>query len=82
VVGLCAAVGVIGLLEMAHFWSAAAVGRTQMRLFWTVLDIKSAVPWLVFGVLAVGGALALRRVAPRAAAAWNEATYGREDTAR
>jgi branched-chain amino acid transport system permease protein len=82
VVGLCAAVGVIGLLEMVHFWSAAAVGRTRMRLFWTVLDIKSVVPWLVFGVLAVGGALVLRRVALRAAAAWNEATYGREDAAR
>jgi len=82
VVGLCAAVGVIGLLEMGHFWSAAAVGRTRMRLFWTVLDIKGVVPWVVFGALAVGGALALRRVAPRAAAAWNEATYGREDAAR
>jgi len=82
VVGLCAAVGIIGLLEMVHFWSAAAVGRTRMRLFWTMLDIKSVAPWLVFGVLAVGGALALRRVAPRAAAAWNEATYGREDAAR
>jgi len=79
VVGLCMVVGVIGLLEMLHFWTAAAVGRTQMRLFWTVVDIKTVVPWLVFGALAAGGALALRRVAPRAAAAWNEATYGRED---
>jgi len=80
-VGLCMVVGVIGLLEMLHFWTAAAVGRTQMHLFWTVVDIKTVPPWLVFGVLAVGGALALRRVAPRAAAAWNEATYGREDAA-
>jgi len=81
-VGLCAAIGVIGLLEMVHFWSAAAVGRTRMHLFWTTVDITSAVPWVVFVALAAGGALALRRVAPRAAAAWNEATYGPEGVGR
>ena len=81
-VGLCAAIGVIGLLEMVHFWSAAAVGRTRMHLFWTTVDITSAVPWVVFVALAVGGALALRRVAPRAAAAWNEATYRPEAVGR
>ena len=81
-VGLCAAIGVIGLLEMVHFWSAAAVGRTRMHLFWTTVDITSAVPWVVFVALAAGGALALRRVAPRAAAAWNEATYRPEAVGR
>ena len=81
-VGLCAAIGVIGLLEMVHFWSAAAVGRTRMHLFWTTVDITSAVPWVVFVALAAGGALALRRVAPRAAAARNEATYRPEAVGR
>ncbi|MBI4270340.1 MAG: branched-chain amino acid ABC transporter permease [Candidatus Rokubacteria bacterium] len=81
-VGLCAAVGVIGLLEMVHFWSAAAVGRTRMHLFWIMVDITSTVPWVVFVALAAGGALALRRVAPRAAAAWSEATYGPEAVGR
>ena len=80
-VALVLAVGLVGLLEMVHFWSAAAVGRTRMRLFWTTVDVTSLVSWLVFAGLAVGGALALRRLAPRAAAAWNEATYGREGAA-
>ncbi len=70
---LCCAVGVIGLLELLHFVSARATGQTVKRLFWMRFDVDQPLPWLVFGVLAVGGFLVARWMAPRLAAAWDEA---------
>ena len=81
-VALGTAVGVVGLLEMVHVWSSAATGRTRLRIFWTTVDVAGAAPWLVFAALAVGGVLALRRVAPRTAAAFGEATTPGRDAAR
>ncbi len=70
---LCCAVGVIGLLELLHFVSARATGQAVKRLFWMRFDVDQPLPWLVFGVLAVGGFLVARWMAPRLAAAWDEA---------
>lgn len=71
--GLIAAVGVIGLLEMIHFVaSASATGHTR-RLFWVVVDVRSAASWLAFSALAGTGWLGLRRALPRAAAALADA---------
>jgi len=70
---LCCAVGVIGLLELLHFVSARATGQTVKRLFWMRFDVDQPLPWLVFSVLAVGGFLVARWMAPRLAAAWDEA---------
>jgi len=77
-----AGAGPVGLLEMVHVWSSAATGRTRLRIFWTSVDVARAAPWLVFAALAVGGVLALRRVAPRAAAAFGEATDRGQGAAR
>ncbi len=71
---LVAAVGLIGLLELAHFVAAADATRATRRLFWVVVAPRTVTPWLGFTALATVGALGLRRVAPRAAAAFAEAS--------
>jgi branched-chain amino acid transport system permease protein len=72
--GLVAAVGVIGLLEMVHFMAAAPAARSTKRLFWMTVHVRTLWPWLVFTALLVAGALGVRRTAPRAAAAFGEAS--------
>jgi hypothetical protein len=69
-----AAVGVIGLLEMVHFMAAAPAARSTKRLFWMTVHVRTLWPWLVFTALLVAGALGVRRTAPRAAAAFGEAS--------
>ena len=71
---LCCAIGVIGLLELLHFISVRAVGKSTKHLFWTTIDVGHPTAWVVFALLAVGGFLAARRLAPRLAAAWGAAT--------
>jgi branched-chain amino acid transport system permease protein len=72
--GLIAAVGVVGLIELTHFVSTAATGATVKRLFWMRVSIATPWPWLAFAALAAGGAAGLRWAAPRAAAAFTSAT--------
>ncbi len=82
VVGLLTAIGLIGILEMVHFRSSAAVGQTRMHLYWTTVDTTHVLPWLVFIVIAVAGTLGLRRIVPWVTAAWNDATYGSSGASR
>jgi branched-chain amino acid transport system permease protein len=70
---LCCAIGVIGLLELLHFLSVRAVGQATKRLFWLTLNVEQPVVWIVFSVLAVGGFLVARRMAPQMVAVWGEA---------
>jgi branched-chain amino acid transport system permease protein len=72
--GLVAAVGVIGLLEMVHFMAAAPAARSTKRLFWMTVPVRTLWPWLAFAALLVAGAVGVRRAAPRAAAAFSEAS--------
>ena len=67
------AIGVIGLLELLHFLSVRAVGQTTKRLFWLTVNVEQPYVWIVFGVLAVGGFLVARRMAPRLVAVWETA---------
>jgi branched-chain amino acid transport system permease protein len=71
---LAAAVGIVGVLEMVQFVVSGPAGRLTKRLFWVGVPVYSAWPWAVFLALAIGGALALRRVGPAAAAAFNDAS--------
>ena len=73
-VGLCAAIGVIGLLEMVHFVVSAPAGRATKRLFWVAVNVRTLWSWLAFAALAAAGALGFRWAAPRAAAAFAEAS--------
>jgi branched-chain amino acid transport system permease protein len=70
--GLVAAVGIVGLLEMIHV--VVAGGRATTRLFGMSVAPRTVTPWLAFAALAVVGALGLRRAGPRAAAAFAEAS--------
>jgi branched-chain amino acid transport system permease protein len=72
--GLVAAVGVVGLLEMLHTVLLAESPTGIKRLFWTAVNVRTAMPWLLFTALAVAGALGLRWAGPRAAAAFTEAS--------
>jgi branched-chain amino acid transport system permease protein len=71
--GLVAAVGVIGLLELVHFVAVSEGAGATKRLFWIVVAPRTLTPWLGFAALVVVGALGVRRTAPRAAAAFSEA---------
>ena len=70
----CCAIGVIGLLEMLHFLSVRAVGQSTKRLFWMSLNVEQPMVWIVFGLLAVGGFVVARRLAPMLVAAWEAAS--------
>ena len=71
--GLVAAVGVIGLLEMSHTVLLAESRTGMKRLFGTTVNVRTVTPWLVFAALVAAGALGLRWAGPRAAAALNDA---------
>jgi branched-chain amino acid transport system permease protein len=71
---LVAAVGIVGLMEMVHFIASADAGRGAKRLFWVSVAPRTVTPWLVFAALAAAGGLGLRWAAPRAAAAFVEAS--------
>lgn len=77
---LVTAAGVVGLLEMVHFVASADATRAAKRLFWISVAPRTLTPWLAFAALAAAGALGLRWAAPRAAAAFHDAS--RPDTAR
>src|SRR5205814_1194441 len=66
--------GGIGILEMIHFVVAADTTRPTRRLFWVAVAPRTLTPWLGFAALVVAGALGARWAAPRAAAAFTEAS--------
>jgi branched-chain amino acid transport system permease protein len=70
--GLVAAAGIVGLLEMIHVVVIADTPSGLKRLFWTTVHVRAVTPWLVFAALAATGALGLRWAGPRAAAALAE----------
>jgi branched-chain amino acid transport system permease protein len=71
--GLVAAAGIIGLLEMIHVVIAADTPSGLKRLFWTTVNVRAVTPWLVFLALAAAGAAGLRWAGPRAATALSDA---------
>jgi branched-chain amino acid transport system permease protein len=73
IAAILAAGGVIGLLEMIHFLVTAPAAAMTKRVFWTVVAVRTPVPWLAFAAVLAAGALALRRAGPRAAGALAEA---------
>jgi branched-chain amino acid transport system permease protein len=71
-VGLVAAVGIVGLLEMVHAVLVADSPGELKRLFWTTVNVRQPTPWLGFAALVAAGALGLRWAGPRAATAFAE----------
>src|SRR5262249_11670950 len=72
--GLLAVVGAVGLLELLHFVAVSEAAGATKRLFWVAVAPRTLTPWLGFAALAVAGALGVRLTAPRAAAAFAEAS--------
>ncbi|AWB23847.1 branched-chain amino acid ABC transporter permease [Methylobacterium currus] len=66
--------GIIALIEMAFRMLVKASDGTEMSLAGFGFDAAHVLPWIVAGAMAIGGALALRAVLPRVAAAWHEAS--------
>jgi branched-chain amino acid transport system permease protein len=71
---LVAAVGIIGLLEMTHFVAVSEGAGATKRLFWMAIAPRTLTPWLAFAALVVAGALGVHWTAPRAAAAFADAS--------
>ncbi len=65
--------GLIGLAEMAYRLQAVRSGGAPGRLFGFAVMPTDPVAWVAPTLLLLGGLLALRTLAPRARAAWQEA---------
>ena len=73
--GLVLAVaGTVGLAELAFRLQAVRNGALPRPVFGLAIDPGSLLPWLVALALLLAGALLLRRTAPPARAAWQEAS--------
>lgn len=75
-IGIPAAISLIGLaciLEIVFHLRHSSVGDHDMTLFWISFNSHSVVPLLVCVVMAVGGFLVAKRVAPDVAEAWHDA---------
>jgi branched-chain amino acid transport system permease protein len=56
--------GVVGLLELVHFVSERATDEAHASLFGIQWAVDTIWPWAFFGILAVGGFLVCRKLAP------------------
>lgn len=63
-----------GLCEVLLHSRNAAVGESEMTLYWLGFDSHDVAPWVVLAVLFVVGFWLARRSAPALVAAWGEAT--------
>ncbi len=66
--------GTVGLAELAFRLQAVRNGAAPRPAFGLALDPGSPLPWLLALALLLAGALLLRRTAPHARAAWQEAS--------
>ena len=64
------AIGAIVILEICYRLSTQPESGPRMKLFWISMDTSKPWPWIVAGLLMIGGYLALRRAWRPVAAAW------------
>jgi hypothetical protein len=64
----------VGLAELAFRLQAIRNGASPRPVFGFAADPVSILPWLLALALLAAGALLLRRTAPSARAAWQEAS--------
>lgn len=79
-----AAIGILGLaalIEMVFHLRHAALGDTEMTLFWTDLDSHSVVPWGIALLVTVVSFWIMRRNLPELLAAWHDANEPQGDSA-
>ena len=66
--------GAIVLLEINYRLSTQPESGSRMKLFWVGFDTAAPWPWIVAGLLAVGGFYAFRKTWPRVSTAWQRAS--------
>jgi branched-chain amino acid transport system permease protein len=66
--------GAIVLLEINYRLSTQPESGSRMKLFWVNFDTATPWPWIVAGLLAVGGFYAFRKTWPRVSTAWQRAS--------
>lgn len=66
-------IGVSGLIEVLFHARHAAIGETEMTLFWVTFQHTAILPWVVFALLALSGFWLARRNAPSLLDAWHRA---------
>jgi branched-chain amino acid transport system permease protein len=66
--------GAIVLLEINYRLSTQPESGSRMKLFWVNFDTTTPWPWIVAGLLAVGGFYAFRKTWPRVSTAWQRAS--------
>jgi hypothetical protein len=67
---LAMTLGAGALIEIAYRRSTQPEAGAAMKLFGIALDTATPWPWLGAAVLMVAGAMLLKRLRPRVAAAW------------
>ncbi|MGA1613867.1 MAG: branched-chain amino acid ABC transporter permease [Lutimaribacter sp.] len=65
--------GLSGLIEVLFHARHAAIGETEMTLFWVTFQHTEILPWVVFAVMAVVGFWLARKNAPQMMDAWHRA---------
>ncbi len=63
-----------GLCEILLHSRNAAVGESEMTLFWTTFDSHNPVPWVSLAIIVLAGFWLARRGVPALSTAWGEAT--------
>jgi branched-chain amino acid transport system permease protein len=66
--------GAIVLLEINYRLSTQPESGSRMKLFWVGFDTAAPWPWIVAGLMAVGGFYAFRKTWPRVSTAWQRAS--------
>jgi branched-chain amino acid transport system permease protein len=78
--GLVCVIGTAGFVETLHHAKHASVGDSEVRVFWSTFDTSSALPWVIFGVMMIGGFFLARRTSPELLDTWAYASNPEADT--
>lgn len=65
--------GIAGFVEILFHARHAAIGETEMTLFWTTFEHTDVAPWILFIVMAAVGFWLARKGAPELAETWHKA---------
>ena len=70
---LVAAIGAIGIIELAYFMSTRSTVETITHLYWLEIDAAGILPWIICLAVLAAGVAACRRTYPPMAASYNGA---------
>jgi branched-chain amino acid transport system permease protein len=73
--------GIVGLLEIMHFWKLTTADERLTNLFSVSVNIDSPLPWLTLIAMTAIGAFGMWKFTPLVRQAWEVANGRAEDTA-